>query len=213
MFSTNVHLTMKPRLAIYALLLMLVVLVLVLARPFSRWPTGQGTARQQGVSEPPSAGRRGSDPAASKRSRAAPSEAARAGPAPTSNTSEEERRAIASREWVESQNVPVRFYGIVIDQDSNALSGVRVQLGLGHNAYLIPNSLEAAQSAALTADELQKLLSPTIEALTDGSGQFEWTDPNVTGDVLGIGLITKEGYEVEPGPRSFPLAAAGPRSP
>jgi hypothetical protein len=110
-----------------------------------------------------------------------------------------ETRELRMKQMVEELNVPVRFYGMVIDQNSNALSGVRVKLGVRHSTYAIPNSLEAVKYAALSQEELQKMLHPTTEVLTDDNGRFQWADSNVTGDILGVASITKDGYEAEPG--------------
>ena len=100
---------------------------------------------------------------------------------------------------VEGKNVAVHFYGMVIDQDSNALAGVSVSLSVRHNVYVTPGSLEAMKYAAFSHDELQKVLSPSIQVTTDAGGRFQWDDAGVTGDVLGVGAITKDSYEAEPG--------------
>ena len=110
-----------------------------------------------------------------------------------------EARELKMKQMVEELNVPVRFYGMVIDQDSNALSGVRVKLGVRHSVYAIPNSLEAVKYAALTPEESQKILNPTIEVVSDNDGRFQWVDSSVTGDILGVGALIKDGYESEPG--------------
>jgi hypothetical protein len=108
-------------------------------------------------------------------------------------------RELRMKQMTEELNVPVRFYGMVIDQNSNAISGVRVKLGVRHSVYAIPNSLEAAKYAALSTEELQKILNPTTEVISDSNGRFQWTDSNVAGDIVGVGSITKDGYEAEPG--------------
>jgi hypothetical protein len=62
--------------------------------------------------------------------------------------------------------------------------------------------------AALSQDELQKVLRPSIRLVTDGDGRFQWDDARVTGDILSIANITKEGYELEPNTfRSFGVAS------
>ncbi len=104
-----------------------------------------------------------------------------------------------AKQEIESANGPIEFYGKVIDQNSNALSGVRVKLGVRHSVYLIPNSLEAIKYATLSQEELQKTLNPTTVVITDNNGRFQWTDSNVTGDIMGVGSLTKDGYESEPG--------------
>lgn len=112
------------------------------------------------------------------------------------------------KQAVEGHNHPVRFYGMVIDQDSNALAGVSVELSVRHGIYVIPNSEDAVKYAALSQDELQKVLRPSIRLVTDGDGRFQWDDARVTGDILSIANITKEGYELEPNTfRSFGVAS------
>jgi hypothetical protein len=59
--------------------------------------------------------------------------------------------------------------------------------------------LEAAKYAALSPGELQKILDPTTEVVSDSNGRFQWTDSSVTGDIVGVGSLKKEGYEAEPG--------------
>ena len=100
---------------------------------------------------------------------------------------------------VNERNVSVQFYGMVIDQDSNALAGVHVLLVLRHNAYGAINSAEATQFGALSADAQDKVLYPKMEAVSDGNGRFQWVDQEVTGDILGVKSLNKDGYEPEPG--------------
>lgn len=128
-------------------------------------------------------------------------------PAAVSNNTAEVREQ-EMKQAMEGQNHPVRFYGMVIDQDSNALAGVSVVLAVRHGVYVIPNSLDAAKYAALSHDELQKVLSPSIQVTTDGAGRFQWDDAGVTGDVLSIASVAKDGYELEPNAsRSYGVAS------
>ncbi len=116
-----------------------------------------------------------------------------------SNNNTDESSELKIKRIVENGNVAVRFYGMVIDQDSNALSGVHVKLGVRHNIYPIPYSLEAVKNTALTHEGLQRILNPTTEVVTDNNGRFQWVDSNVTGDIVGVGSLVKDGYEQEPG--------------
>jgi hypothetical protein len=116
---------------------------------------------------------------------------------PSNNT--DETRELRAKQAVERLNVPVRFYGMVIDQDSNALSGVRVKLGVRHGVFPIPNSAEAAKYEVMSPGEFQRILNPTTEVVSDTNGRFQWVDPSVTGDIVGVGSLTKDGYEAEPG--------------
>lgn len=117
----------------------------------------------------------------------------------TASNNTVEAQELRMQQAVEKQNVPVCFYGKVVDQDSNALAGVRVKLGVRHNIYVIPNSPEAAKYAALSHEELQKMLNPTTTVVTDTNGRCQWVSPSITGDILGVGSLTKAGYEAEPG--------------
>jgi hypothetical protein len=95
----------------------------------------------------------------------------------------------AIRQYMESQNKPVEFYGQVIDQDENPLSGVRVTVEVRHTNVMVP---------APWGDEDQII---PIEKETDASGHFEIN--GVTGDGFNIESIQKDGYEVEPGLRTY----------
>jgi hypothetical protein len=91
-------------------------------------------------------------------------------------------------EWqraVAGENVPVNFFGRVIDQDNNPIAGAKIVMGVRHNEY---SPLVGVSSS-----------NPKKEILTDADGRFDWTDSKVTGDILGVGSITKDGYEAEPG--------------
>ncbi|MFZ1073506.1 MAG: hypothetical protein WAO21_08745 [Verrucomicrobiia bacterium] len=126
----------------------------------------------------------------------------------TASNNAVQTRELEMKQAVEGQNAPVRFYGMVIDQDSNALAGVSVSLAVRHNVYATPNSLDAVKYAALSHDELQKVLSPSIQVTTDGAGRFQWDDAGVTGDVLSIASVAKDGYELEPNAsRSYGVAS------
>jgi hypothetical protein len=94
-----------------------------------------------------------------------------------SNRQEQWRRSI------EANNVPLDFYGEVIDQDGNPLSGVYI-------------------SAAVRHATIENLGGETqIERTTDQSGRFDIVD--VVGDSFFIKTMTKDGYEREPGQNTF----------
>lgn len=96
-----------------------------------------------------------------------------------------ERRVEMLQQALERKDVPVVFYGQVIDQDSNALPGVEIRVYIRH-WKLTKNALTAP--VYLTEE-------------TGNGGRFEVSGE--TGDALGIESIRKGGYEAEPGPRSF----------
>jgi hypothetical protein len=89
------------------------------------------------------------------------------------------------KEALEQKNVPVAFYGQVIDQDSNALSGVKINVYVRH--------------WELTGNALSRPIY--LEKETDADGRFEINGE--TGDALDLESIQKDGYEAEPSQRSY----------
>lgn len=94
-------------------------------------------------------------------------------------------REIEWQRTIAGENVPVNFFGRVIDQDSNPIAGAKIVMGVRHNEY---SPLVGVSSS-----------NPKRETSTDVDGRFDWTDSKITGDILSIGPITKDGYEAEPG--------------
>jgi hypothetical protein len=205
---------MRPRFLIGILVFALAVIALLLwLRPKQPVVSTPAPAPAQSAQSPvPQTNRQpAKPPAVAARPSASPVVAVN--PAAASNNTAEVREQ-EMKQAVEGQNHPVSFYGMVIDQDSNALAGVNVVLAVRHGAYVVPNSLEAAKYAALSQDELQKVLRPTIEVTTDAGGRFQWDNAGVTGDVLSIASMTKDGYELEPNAaRSYGVASGGYASP
>jgi hypothetical protein len=96
----------------------------------------------------------------------------------------------AIEKLVEGRNKPIRFYGQVIDQNSNGLSGVEIKSVV--QQITMPDSLQGP--------ELIGSKYITVVRTTGADGRFEISGLN--GDGFGIGL-TKDGYEAEPDHRSF----------
>jgi hypothetical protein len=96
--------------------------------------------------------------------------------------------------YVESHNVPIDFYGRVIDQDSNALSGVKIKSAVRH--WIMPD---------LAVLDVGTTEIP-IERTTGADGRFEIH--GVSGDGFGV-ILTKDGYDSEPGPRGFGGGTSG----
>jgi hypothetical protein len=88
------------------------------------------------------------------------------------------------QEALEQKNVPVNFYGQVIDQDSNALAGVKINVTIRH--------------WEVTATAMSTMIR--LERETDANGRFEINGE--TGDGFGV-EVQKDGYVAEPGQRSF----------
>ena len=86
---------------------------------------------------------------------------------------------------LERKNAPIDFYGQIIDQDSNALSGVKMHIYVRH--------------WELTSSSFTKPVY--LDAESDSSGRFEIG--GITGDGFSLESIQKDGYDAEPGQRSF----------
>jgi hypothetical protein len=91
--------------------------------------------------------------------------------------------------FIESKNVPVEFYGQVIDQDSNALAGVDVKVIV--QQLIMPNSAEVDIAAT----------NIPIEQITGTDGRFEIS--GVEGASFDLESIQKAGYEVESPRRGY----------
>ena len=86
-------------------------------------------------------------------------------------------------------NVQVCFYGRVIDQNANPIHDVKIGAGVRH--WYEPDILTLAYGAKEIC----------ITARTDKDGRFKLH--GASGDVLGLEYVQKDGYELEPGQRSF----------
>jgi hypothetical protein len=97
--------------------------------------------------------------------------------------------AEVTKKFVEGKNVPVEFYGLVIDQNSNALAGVDVKVTVQQLTTLNPAAAE------LGAKEVP------FERITGPDGRFEIN--GLKGESVDLASIQKDGYEVEPTKRGF----------
>jgi len=88
------------------------------------------------------------------------------------------------QEFVANRNQPINFYGLVIDQDSNALSGVHIRSSVGQLTVADPTVVEMG----LGSKQIP------IERTTGTDGRFEINGVNGTG--FGV-LLFKDGYEAE----------------
>lgn len=82
----------------------------------------------------------------------------------------------------QAMNVPVQFWGKILDQDDVPLSGVKVRANVRHWRGNLLGSVET--------DFIRQ------EATSNSDGRFEIS--GATGDVLAIEALEKEGYEPEP---------------
>lgn len=124
---------MRPRFLIGVVVFALAVLALLFWLRPAKPPIAFTPAPTQGAPSPvPQTNRQPTNHPATVAQPSASPAATAVNPATASNNTVEARE-LRMKQAVEGQNVPVQFYGMVIDQDSNALSGVRVKLGVRHN--------------------------------------------------------------------------------
>ena len=97
--------------------------------------------------------------------------------------------------FIDSHNVPVDFYGLVVDQDSNALPGVALKVAVEQWTLPSPASLEGGTREV------------HLERVTGADGRFEIN--GVRGDTFDLESMVKEGYEAEPIHRGFGPTGGG----
>jgi hypothetical protein len=93
-----------------------------------------------------------------------------------------EEKDAKMRAVIEAKNVPLEFYGKVIDQDSNALPGVNIKVWVRHW-------------------NVKSWAGVRLATTTDNNGRF--MIGGATGDAFDIESFGKVGYELEPGQRGF----------
>jgi hypothetical protein len=93
------------------------------------------------------------------------------------------------RQYMESQNKPIEFYGQVKDQDGNPLAGASVKGEALHVKVVVP-------TAWGDEDEIV-----SIEKETDSMGRFEIQ--GISGRAVELESIQKNGYEAEPVKRAW----------
>ena len=99
-----------------------------------------------------------------------------------SNNGTIDPRELQLQEGFEAKNIPLNFYGQVLNQDGQPISGAQIRMSGEHVFYLI------AQGIASTNIEMK--------TLTDSDGRFEWTDAK--GDALTVESVEKAGYKLSP---------------
>ena len=93
------------------------------------------------------------------------------------------------RQYMESQNKPIDFYGQVIDQDGNPLAGVSIKGEALRVKVVVP-------AAWGDKDEIIPIAKET-----DAAGRFEIQ--GITGRAVELESIQKSGYEAEPVKRAW----------
>lgn len=104
-----------------------------------------------------------------------------------------------TKQFIESRNVPVNFYGQFVDQDGNPLSGVNIKIVIVHLS--MPDPLVPV----LGSKDIH------LERNSDAGGRFEIHGE--TGEGFDVGSIQKAGYDMEPGQRSFGAVGGSFESP
>jgi hypothetical protein len=183
---------MKFRYVVYISVLGLALL----AAALWLWPVQQRPAKQSHAEPPATADTSNEAPAAPlplgiTHSPSTSDSASTRVAQPTMPThAEDERKWLdVGRRIADASNVPIDFYGRVIDPDSNGLSVVNIKISVEKLKAVI--SKEGFVGSKYSA----------LEATSDSDGRFEIHGQ--TGDQLDIGSITKDGYDAEPGPRVF----------
>jgi len=93
-----------------------------------------------------------------------------------------QKYAKALSDSVDSMNVPISFYGRVIDQEDRAIAGAKIKIGVRQW------TVSPSQGAEGVFDE--------YDCATDAQGKFEFLGK--TGDNMEIKAIEKAGYELSP---------------
>jgi len=94
-----------------------------------------------------------------------------------------EPRALQIQQILQGRNVPISFYGKVVDQNSNSLSNVHIAARIQQPYF---------DRASYSTDAHQQ----KVEVVTDANGQF--SIQNVKGATLAIEAVEKEGYRLSP---------------
>jgi hypothetical protein len=99
---------------------------------------------------------------------------------PWKGTDAEKQRIISDiRDSMQKANQPIKFYGLVLDQDNVPLPKVKVRLNVKHTQEILPGA---------TRDVMEYL-----DLITDEQGRFAITDKK--GALLAVDTLEKTGYE------------------
>ncbi len=144
---------MKKRSSVLALLLLLLVALLV----WWFWP------RASHAPEPPTA--KAAKPIVPQ--------------APPQQTEREKKQLELVRELADKSNKPIRFYGLVLDQNDNPVPDVQVTFSIRTTREPTPGMIR------------DEFIYPTV--ISDGGGRFVLTDAK--GALLSVKSLEKAGYE------------------
>lgn len=179
---------MKSRFIIYALVLVLVILAVVFGRrPVKHPAIPEPISMAQPTNNVPATPRATANVARQRLSNSLSAAMSRVNPEPfaTNNTKALNMHA----QFVRERNVPIQFYGQFIDQDSNAISGVDIKVMIVH--LTMPNPLVPV----LGSKDIE------LERTSDANGRFEINGE--TGEGFDVTSVVRDGYDLEPGQRSY----------
>ena len=107
-------------------------------------------------------------------------------------------RELQMQQGFEAKNVPINFYGLVVDQDGKPISGVQIKMNGEHVFYLISQGIASTNIG--------------METVTDSGGRFQWMGDSA--DLLAVETISKVGYLLSPqAPHSFAPSSGSLESP
>lgn len=173
---------MKSRSIVYGLALLLLLLVVMLVLRFPPHRSGQESpATTQNASNVLAGSGPIQNTTVQSSTNVAPPPAGH--PIPPSPASRQNPQEVTER-FVEGKNVPIEFYGQVIDQDSNALAGVQIEAQVVQLTMPDPAVVEIGSK------------SIPVERVTGADGRFEIN--GVQGASFDLDSIKKVGYEAEP---------------
>lgn len=156
-----------------AIILLVAVLIALLAGRFwSRWPT-DSTSSQRVASQQPDLPNQGQADVVT------PPLAPASSAPPAGQAASLQRKVEMLHEIATSSNMPIQFYGLVLDQDNNPIPGVKVTLSIRTTKETMPGAIH---------DEFEE---PVVS--TDGQGRFAITDAQ--GALLSVKSLDKAGYE------------------
>jgi hypothetical protein len=108
---------------------------------------------------------------------------------PQSIVNDRQKPAEVFQHYVEGKNSSLQFYGQFVDQDGNPLDGVKIKVVIRQWYVPVPG--------VSYADDKEIPMGKT----SDNGGRFELKEEK--GDSFDIVSIQKDGYEVEPGLRTY----------
>jgi hypothetical protein len=191
---------MRPRFLIFISILTLAILVIIFwFRPVQQRTTPEPT---QGAIQPVNNTPTVTNNASQNVSSQLPSTVSASGSS-LSELGRDEKTTNIIREFYSNHSLPIAFYGQIIDQDSNPVPDVKVNISIPRS-YLFPPNDSGTFPMSNSVVRLEKDTGP--------DGRFEINGE--TGDEVEVESVKKSGYESEPNmPHSFGASSGSLESP